>query len=231
MKRIARQLHHHYRTLLTKENAWSFVTAVVLFAISMIAQNAAYNYILRVPGTTVDDLFLDHLPTLDLDVFIIQGALLLTVVASFLFLYKPQYINFGIKCLAVFVIVRSFMITLTHLGVSPEQLKFNQNSYGFWLYDFLYNSEKAFFFSGHTGMPFLLALIFWRETIWRYLFLITSFVFGMSVLFAHIHYSIDVFAAPFVTYSIYAIARYFFDFDYRLTMKNFLLREGDESGG
>jgi hypothetical protein len=40
-------------------------------------------------------------------------------------------------------------------------------------------------------------------------------VFGLSVLIAHIHYSIDVFAAPFMAYSIFSLARYFFKKDAR----------------
>ena len=41
-----------------------------------------------------------------------------------------------------------------------------------------------------------------------------SLFFAYIVLVGHIHYSIDVAAAPFITYGVYQFARYFFDGDY-----------------
>jgi hypothetical protein len=128
---------------------------------------------------------------------------------------KPRYITFTLKTVSLFIITRAFFISLTHLGASPHELVFNSNNIGYWLYDILYNTHGDFFFSGHTGMPFLMSLIFWQEKRCRIFFLITSGVFGLSVLIAHIHYSIDVFAAPFMAYSIFSLARYFFKKDAR----------------
>jgi membrane-associated phospholipid phosphatase len=77
-----------------------------------------------------------------------------------------------------------------------------------------FNVGSDFFFSGHTGLPFLIALIFWDNRLIRYISLSASILFGVSVLLGHLHYSIDVFAAFFITYSIFAIARRFFAKDY-----------------
>jgi hypothetical protein len=46
--------------------------------------------------------------------------------------------------------------------------------------------------------------------------LILSFVFAVAVLLAHIHYSIDVFAAPFMAYGIFKVSQYLFLRDYKL---------------
>ena len=72
------------------------------------------------------------------------------------------------------------------------------------------------FFSAHTGLPFLAALLFWQNKIWRYVFLISSLIFGATVLLGHLHYSIDVFSAFFITYGIYHLAIKFFPKDYKL---------------
>jgi prolipoprotein diacylglyceryltransferase len=48
----------------------------------------------------------------------------------------------------------------------------------------------------------------------RTLFLAASVVFGVIVLLSHLHYSIDVFSAFFITYSIYHIAIKLFRKDY-----------------
>jgi membrane-associated phospholipid phosphatase len=78
------------------------------------------------------------------------------------------------------------------------------------------NFQTGLFFSGHTALPFLVALIFWDNVRARTVLLLLSLVFAIAVLLAHIHYSIDVFAAPFMAYGIYAIAKYLFPRDYAL---------------
>jgi hypothetical protein len=75
-------------------------------------------------------------------------------------------------------------------------------------------SGNDLFFSGHTGLPFLIALIFWDHVYVRTLFLSSSVVFGVIVLLSHLHYSIDVFSAFFITYSIYHISLKLFHLDY-----------------
>jgi hypothetical protein len=62
--------------------------------------------------------------------------------------------------------------------------------------------ENDMFFSGHTAMPFLGFYLF-RPHRLRYVYLIGSIVMGLSALAMHVHYSIDVFAAFFMTYCSY----------------------------
>src|SRR3989344_5297911 len=91
---------------------------------------------------------------------------------------------------------------------------------GLGLFDAIYtylNFQTGLFFSGHTGMPFLVALIFLNNKMVRYVLLSLSFIFAVAVLLAHIHYSIDVLAAPFMAYCIFKIAQYLFPRDYDLT--------------
>ncbi|MCX6796497.1 MAG: phosphatase PAP2-related protein, partial [Candidatus Falkowbacteria bacterium] len=165
-------------------------------------------------GVPVEDILLNNLPTIDIDSFIILSTLVSTLIIVFLFGAMPQYLNFGLKSVSLFIIIRSFFISLTHLGAAPDQLQFDPTNIGYWLYNVLYNTRGDFFFSGHTGIPFLMALIFWPEKKWRYFFFAVSGVLGVGVLLAHIHYSIDVFAAPFMAYGIFSIARYLFKKDY-----------------
>jgi membrane-associated phospholipid phosphatase len=77
-----------------------------------------------------------------------------------------------------------------------------------------FNFTGDLFFSGHTGLPFLLALVFWDHPWWRRVFVIVSIIFGVTVLLGHFHYSIDVFGAFFITYTIFHIATRLFPRDY-----------------
>ena len=210
-------IYRLHRQFWKKEQIVLLLQALALFVAALFVQRVAYQYVDgRAVTTYVGDLLLDNLPTVNLDIFIVQGALAATFLVAPLFLMKPRYLSFALKTLAIFIIARSFFISLTHLGVNLQQITLNTERIGFGLYDILYNGKNDFFFSGHVGATFLLALIFWKEKIWRYVFLAASVIFGISMILAHMHYSIDVFAAPFITYSIYAIARKIFSKDFSL---------------
>ncbi len=206
-----------HKNFWTKKHLAPVLYGFVIFIASLLIQKYADVYVGAVKGAVVPDLILDHLPTVDIDFLIVQGALLLTAVILWLLLTKPKYFIFAIKTFSIYIITRSVFISLTHLGVSPRQLPLNPNSWGFGLYDWLYNTKGDFFFSGHTGAPYLMALIFWQEKFWRYFFLAISALFGASVLLAHIHYSIDVLAAPFIVYGIFIIARHIFYKDFAVS--------------
>jgi len=217
---LFRKIYYRHKNFWTKERAASLLVGFAFMGVALVIQGFADGYVNRIGGIPVGDLILSNLPTFDVDFFIVQGALILTLVIVALVLFKPKNMPFVLKSLALFIIVRSFFISLTHLGIHPDQVILNPDATGFWLYDILFNSKNDFFFSGHTGVPFLMSLVFWHEKEWRYIFLATSFVFGISVLLGHMHYSIDVFAAPFITYTIYKIAEHLFAKDHALATQS-----------
>jgi len=63
---------------------------------------------------------------------------------------------------------------------------------------------KDLFFSGHTATLFLLFLLT-KNKILKIIFLMSAVTVGIAVLLQHVHYSIDVFIAPFVAYSAFKI--------------------------
>jgi membrane-associated phospholipid phosphatase len=65
-------------------------------------------------------------------------------------------------------------------------------------------------------MPVLAALIFWEYAAWRTAFLAFSVVFAVVVLLGHIHYSIDVASAYFITFTIFVIAKTIFAKDWAM---------------
>lgn len=65
---------------------------------------------------------------------------------------------------------------------------------------------KDLFFSGHTGTSFLLVLLVDNKKL-KVVFLIATILVGSAVLLQHVHYTIDVFVAPFVAYSSYRIIK------------------------
>ncbi len=196
----------------------SLVAALLLLAVAYVIEHFANAYEAiysqRPTSVYVGDLLLDNLPIVNLNLLIVEGALISIVLGTLFVVSKPRYLLFSLKAVALFIIIRAVFISLTHVGIYPGQI---DPGLGFFsgIYTYL-NFQTGFFFSGHTGLPFMMALVLWQERRARLALFALSAVFGICVLLAHIHYSIDVFAAPFMAYGIYKIARYLFARDFAL---------------
>ncbi len=179
--------------------------AIVAFSASLLIEYYAIAYATASVSNPATDIILSNIPAFDVNDLYVYGLMLLTGFITFLCLTHPKRVPFVLFSLALFVVIRSFFNSLTHLA--PYPIPFAP--------DFGTTITKVFFggdlfFSGHTGVPFLMGLLFWRETVLRYFFLLCSAFFAVVVLLGHLHYSIDVAAAFFITYTIYAIARWLF---------------------
>ncbi len=191
----------------------STLLAWIFFFSCMVIHFAAGTYATQLVGAAVPDLILSRLPVMDVSIIFIEGNILFWGVIICLLVNQPKRIPFVIKALALFMLVRAFFVILTHLGPDPNQILLRHND----LLD-KFTVGGDYFFSGHTGAPFLMALTFWNHKYLRICFLLASVLFAVTVLLGHLHYSIDVFAAYFITFGIYHIARYLFDDDYHLML-------------
>jgi hypothetical protein len=159
-------------------------------------------------SNSVTDIVLSNTRVYDLDAIFVYGSWFLVFTITVLCFLKPQRLPFVLKSIALFVFTRSIFLTLTHLAPFPNQIAIDPTSL---LRYFVFGADL--FFSGHTGLPFLLALIFWDDKFIRYFFVLLSLTFGTVVLLAHLHYTIDVLSAFFITYSIFCIANVIFKKD------------------
>jgi len=193
---------------------YSSAMGIFLLALSLAVNFAANVFATNRMGNPVNDIILDNIPTYNVNVLFFQGFGLFLALAAVLLIIRPKRVPFALKSLAVFILVRSAFIILTHMGPPENEMFFDPGSISKRL-----TAGGDLFFSSHTGLPFLAALLFWENKIYRYIFLMISLIFGAAVLLGHLHYSIDVFSAFFITYGIYHIARKFFKKDMKLFEK------------
>lgn len=210
MKRIIDRHKYHWGQ---REYQISFVLGVVFFLVSLLINHYASNYVDKHAGAYVQDIFLDNLPVLNVDWIINDGVIIYSLFIIVYLLANPKKSPFALKSMALFVFIRSIFITLTHLGPAPSQTYLDPEDLLIKL-----NAGRDMFFSGHTGLPYLLALVFWNDKLVRYISIAASVIFGASVLLGHLHYSIDVFAAFFITYTIFHLCQKFFPKDYELSL-------------
>lgn len=207
------------RDIFKGENLHSLGGGLVLsgfaFVFEHFANAYALSWVLRPTSTYVGDLLLDNLPVVNLNFLIVEFALVALVVGTlFTIIYRPRYFLFALKATALLVIARAFFISLTHVGIYPGQI---DPGVGFLDHIYTYlNFQTGFFFSGHTSIPVLGALIYWDRVPERSIFITVAAVLVAAVLLAHVHYSIDVFAAPFIAYGVFNITRRLFPHDYAL---------------
>jgi membrane-associated phospholipid phosphatase len=169
---------------------------VMLFAIRFATENAS---------NSVTDLILSNIPVFDVDSLFVYGTFLLIAMIVLLCIVNPKRIPYTLYSIALFWLIRSGFTTLTH--IAPFEAHMGAD-FGSAIARNFFGGDL--FFSGHAGAPFLLALLYWRDRWLRYLFLAWSVFFAVIVLLGHLHYSIDVASAFFITYTIFCIAQWLF---------------------
>jgi len=207
--------HRYARVRARKGYGASALLAFISFMISLTAQYYAVAFATSHVSNTVTDLFLSNVPRVDVDGIYVYGLFCLVAFIIFLFAVNPKRAPFIGYSLALFIIIRSVFVTLTHLAPYPIA---TGPDFGAAMTKIFFGGDL--FFSGHTGVPFLMALIYWREKWLRYLFIAWSIFFGLIVLLGHLHYSIDVLSAFFITYSIYHLALYLFPWSRELFLED-----------
>jgi hypothetical protein len=150
-------------------------------------------------SSAVTDIILSNTPIYNVADIFVYGIFAVIIFVIFLGLVKPQRIPFLAKSSAIFILVRSIFVSLTHIGLYPNTISTNMGAFK------SMTAGGDLFFSGHTGFPFLMALIFWHNKFLRNLFLALSVIFAVVSLLGHYHYTIDVLSAFFITFGIYHI--------------------------
>ncbi|MFH1246191.1 MAG: phosphatase PAP2-related protein [Candidatus Liptonbacteria bacterium] len=186
----------------------SLLVSLVILFVALVINYYAGTYATEVASNPVTDIILSNTPVLDVDGIFVYGAIVLWVGIIIVLMSDIKLAPFTIKSTALFVFVRAIFITLTHIAPFPESINLVSN---FILNKLTFGADL--FFSGHTGLPFLMALIYWEHRTARAVFLGASIIFGVSAVLGHLHYSIDVLAAYFITYTIFHIAERLFSDD------------------
>jgi hypothetical protein len=208
---MKKTFHKHKSYWQRKSFRRSVLWGVFFLVTSFIINASADKYTLKHASNHVTDIILDNTRVYNVDFIFVEGITIFWAFVILLQFREPKTLPFVLKSVALFILIRSMFITLTHLAIPPQH-SFTDPGYLFKKF----TSQDDLFFSSHTGSPFIFALIYWENRRLRTIFLLASVFFGTAVLLGHLHYSIDVFAAFFITYGIYDMAKYFFQKDHSL---------------
>ncbi len=174
--------------------------SLLFLAIAIIALAVSSHYVDEIHTVAVPDLILDAIPVIDLSLLFTAGIIVVIVVyLAYPLIYKPKKFHYALGMFSLFLLVRSAFIVLTHLKAPIEAVPVSSPG----IFSFLTYSNDLFF-SGHAGLPFLGFLVYHDSKI-KYFMLGASIILAITVLFMHVHYSIDVASAYFITYGVYLI--------------------------
>ena len=188
----------------------SFIVAIILSSLPIF-----FNYIQKRKGIVLHDWVLAHIPAYDVSVLIftiIWGMALLIFIRA---LYNPViYINY-VWTLIFINIARMISIYLVALDPPNGLIHLVDPLTGVFYGNVVITRDL--FFSGHTSTLVLIFLCLEKRTD-KILGFISIIVVMVLLLVQHIHYTIDVVAAPIIVYMIFLLTRRFLKLD---TLKNY----------
>ena len=153
-------------------------------------------------GVQLNDPVLRIINPVDLSGFIFSIIYISIIIGLINFLNEPNRLVFALQVYSLLVMIRIVTLYLTPFN-PPEQMipLIDPVVKNFGTGQLL---TKDLFFSGHTATMFFLFLVSVNRKI-KTLFFFGFIAIAIAVLLQHVHYAIDVAAAPFFTYASYRI--------------------------
>lgn len=180
----------------------SALLATTFFFASLALNDLAGHFATMLQSNHVSDFILETVPVVDVTPLISVGSVFLALSVPVLMTLEPRRIPYTGYTMGLFILIRAAFVCLTHTAVPLGSI--GHDGPFFRAIGLSYTGDL--FFSGHTGGPFLLSLIFIRHPRIRWTYVATSIFLGVMMLLAHAHYSIDVFAAFFISYAIFHLS-------------------------
>jgi membrane-associated phospholipid phosphatase len=187
-----------------KKNLTEFVITAVIVTAVIIAFSHFLHFVEQRDGVILNDPILKTFNPIDLTWLtfaLIYLSLIIFVATTF---NKPDKLLIAFQAYGLMLLFRTIAMYLTPFEAPETIILLNDPFVQFFAKgDIL---TKDLFFSGHTGTLFLVSLLAENKTL-KTIFLILTILVGSAVLLQHVHYSVDVFVAPFVAYGSYRIIK------------------------
>jgi hypothetical protein len=185
-----------------KNRKTEIILTVVFLIIILIIFSNFLQFIEGREGISLPDPILNLFNPIDLTWLtfgIIYASLIIAIIN---FVKEPDKLLLAIQCYSLMVVFRLIAMYLTPFS-APEKLLLLDDPF----VQFFGSGQiltKDLFFSGHTATLFLLFLIADKKYL-KVIFLSCTLVVATAVILQHVHYTVDVFAAPFIVYTSYRI--------------------------
>ena len=185
---------------------WKLFSGLVILAMIFIGFPFFFQAIEDRNGYFFTDLFLQWLPAYNVSVavfFLIWSCCLILIIRIF---KDPMMMLVTLWAYNGVTLLRMACIALISLnppaGLIPLADPITNQFYG------AHYITHDLFFSGHTTTVFLIFLCL-KKKIDRLYALLASVILGFLLLIQHVHYTVDVLAAPIFTYAVFRLTLLF----------------------
>jgi hypothetical protein len=181
-----------------------FIVTITLLVIVLILLSNFLNSVEAREGITFPDPFINLFEPVDLT-WLTFGLIYIALFTSlYFFLKEPVLLVTAIQSYIILVVFRIIAMYLVPLNPPEKMIPLADPFVEFFGTGQLLT--KDLFFSGHTAILFLLYLLAEKKSLRIYL-LVSTVIVALSVLLQHVHYSIDVFVAPFFAYCSFVVIK------------------------
>ena len=185
-----------------KSNLYKFILTIAVLPVTLYFFSRFLLFNEYRPGTALDDPVFYWFSAVNLNIIIfilIYGSL----IAGPVFLLRyPKELIIALQSYTLLVLFR--MLAMYLVPLEPPAGMIDLHDPLVFVIGTGQPVQKDLFFSGHTATMFLLFLTAQNKTL-KWIFLITAFLVGLFVILQKVHYSIDVFVAPFFSYVSFRI--------------------------
>ncbi len=186
-----------------KLRAEAFITVISLIVILSVLAHFL-NFIESRQGVVLPDPLLRLYSPVNLT-WLTFGLIYFSVFLTVFYLIKkPEALMAAIQTYILVIIIRMIVMYVVPLNPPAGMISLDDPFVQFFGTGQLLT--KDLFFSGHTAILFLFYLVAEGKNRKR-IFLVFTIVVGVSVLLQHVHYTVDVMAAPFFTYGCFIIIK------------------------
>lgn len=189
--------------LIRKHHKRELLLTVLLLAILLTSFIRFLNQIELRAGESFVDPLLNIFQPIDLT-WVIFSLIYISLITAIISLARdPSNLLNALQAFIILGVIRTVALFLMPLNPPPGMLPLNDPFVQMFGPGVILT--KDLFFSGHTSTLFLLFLTA-NGKILKGIFLFCAIIVGISVLLQHVHYSIDVFSAPFFSYGSVKLA-------------------------
>ncbi len=178
-----------------------FATAFALFCVANFIRQIEFR-----EGFAFDDPLLSLFQPIDLTwwIFVFLYSSVLISIANLI--EQPKLLVEGFFGYAILLFFR--MTAMYLLPLNPPESTIPLKDPIIEYFGTNVTLTKDLFFSGHSSLMFFLLFLVTNKKLKAFL-VISTIVVSLGVLIQHVHYTIDVFVAPFMAYTSYSFSRWF----------------------
>lgn len=180
------------------------ISGLIIISLILITLPFFYQAIEQRNGIKFNDYLLQWLPAYDLSLFIFVTIWSMALLTFHRFKQDPQIFLTFLWGFILINLSRFVSIGLVPLN-APDSLVAIHDPISNYFYGPKFIT-KDLFFSGHTAAMFLMFLCLKKRSD-KILTFIATIVIGIAVLIQHVHYTMDVFMAPVITYFLWVGAK------------------------